>query len=129
MLRQVFAMAMGCLGALPLCAQDEYDYVEYDYERWAAGTQATVALPQGGAKMRRLGGATVQVGYYVADAWMLEGAAGWLEDAAGLGIRALWHWWLYEAFDPFFTIGADGWIDGGVGPSAGWGCFWHFDDN
>ena len=109
--------------------ENPYDYVEYDYEHWSFSTQATLVLPQGGAKLHRLGGATVRVGYYVDDAWMLEGSASWLEDAAGLGVHGLWHWWLYEPFDPFFTIGADGWIDGGVGPSLGWGCFWHFDDN
>ena len=122
----VFAAA----AALALaCSAGDYDYVEYDYEHWYADAQATVVLPQGGGKMRRLGGGTARLGYYVDDFLALEASAAWLEDSAGLGLRGLWHWWGYEKFDPFFTFGADGWIDGQVGPSLGWGAFWHFDDN
>lgn len=122
---------LACVAALlsAFGQEDPYDYVEYDYERWSVSAEATLVLPQGGAKLRRLGGAMARVGYYIDDAWLLEGTAAWLEDAAGLGVDALWHWWLYEPFDPFFTVGVNGWIDGGVGPSLGWGCFWHFDDN
>jgi hypothetical protein len=45
-----------------------------------------------------------------------------------LSVKGLWHWWGYEKFDPFFTFGASGWIDGEVGPTIGWGTFWHFND-
>ena len=128
-MKRCLALLTSATALLSAFGQDEYDYVEYDYEHWTVGTQATLVLPQGGAKMHRSGGATVRAGYYVDDAWMIEGTAAWLENSAGLGVDALWHWWLYEPFDPFFTVGVNGWIDGGVGPSLGWGCFWHFDDN
>ena len=38
----------------------------------------------------------------------------------------------FSQFDPFFTLGARGWIGseaGNVGPAAGVGAFWHLDDN
>lgn len=105
------------------------DYAEFDFERWYADAQATLLLPQGGSAMRRLGGATARLGYYADDFLAVEASASWMEDAAGLSLRGLWHWWGYEKFDPFFTFGAAGWIDGDVGPSLGWGAFWHFDDD
>ena len=52
-----------------------------------------------------------------------------LENHAGLSLDVLWHWWGYERFDPFFTFGVAGWFDGDLGPAAGWGMFWHFNDN
>ncbi len=117
---------LACLAACPSMGTD--DYAEYDYERWYVETAATLVLPQGGAKMRRLGGATARVGYYADDFLSVEASAAWLEDVAGLGLAGLWHWWGYEEVDPFFTFGVKGWIDGGVGPSAGWGCFYHLSD-
>lgn len=128
-MKRCLSLILGLVVSLAVYAEDDYDYVEYDYEQWTVGTQGTLVLPQGGAKMHRRGGATIRAGYYIDDAWMLEGTAAWLEDSVGLGVNLLWHWWLYEPFDPFFTLGADGWIDGGVGPSLGWGCYWHVDDN
>jgi len=123
----VLAFAFAALTAH--AAADDYSYVEYDYEHWYADAQATVVLPQGGGRMRRLGGGTARLGYYVSDFLAAEASASWAEDSAGLGLHGLWHWWGYEKLDPFFTFGADGWIEGQVGPSVGWGTFWHFDDN
>ena len=79
--------------------------------------------------MRRLGGATARVGYYVTEALAVEADAAWLEDCAGLGVQGLWHIWGYERFDPFLTFGARGWIDGDLGPVAGLGAFYHLTDN
>ena len=120
-----FAAALTAAAA----SADDAGWAEYDFERRYADAQAAAMLPQGGSRMRRLGGGTVRLGYYASDFLAVEASASWMEDAAGLGLRGLWHWWGYEKFDPFFTFGANGLVEGQYGPSAGWGCFWHFDDN
>ena len=94
-----------------------------------AGASATMLLPQGGADMRRLGGATVRVGCYLTEALAVEVDAACLEDCAGLGVQGLWHFWGYERFDPFLTFGARGWFGGDLGPVAGMGVFYHLTDN
>jgi len=101
-----------------------------EFDRWFVGVNGTLFLPQGGSKMRRLGGASLRVGYYVSEFWAIEGEAAWLENVAGLSADALWHWWGYERFDPFFTFGAKGWIGraGQVGPKVGIGAFYHLTD-
>lgn len=109
-------------------AEGEYDWAEYDYEHWYVDAGAAMVLPQGGGRMHRRAGAEARLGYYVDDFLAVEATAAWMERDAGLGVHGLWHWWGYEKFDPFFTFGANGWIEGEVGPSAGWGCFWHFSD-
>jgi len=106
---------------------------------WYAGGAAQLVLPQGGARMRRLAGGVARAGFYVTDALALEGEAAWMENVAGLSVRALWHlhgWnefnmlFGYERFDPFVTAGARGWIhDGQVGPSVGVGAFCHLTDS
>ncbi len=127
---KLFALAaFSSLSAAGSAADIDYDYVEYDFERWYIDTGATVVLPQGSGSMRRLGGATARLGYYTGDFLALEASTAWLEDSAGFGFGALWHWWGYEKFDPFFTFGGAGWTGGQAGPSLGWGTFWHFDDN
>ncbi len=108
--------------------EDWLDYGEYDYERWYVGASVALVLPQGSGRMQRRAGANARLGYYVGDFLAVEASAAWLECDAGLGIHGLWHWWGYEKFEPFFTFGANGWIEGEVGPSVGWGCFWHFND-
>ena len=57
--------------------------------------------------------------------------------AAGLVVH--WQAWSvygdlfgFSQFDPFFVVGARGWVGseaGNVGPAAGVGAFWHLDDN
>lgn len=105
------------------------------------GASAALVLPQGGSSMRHLGGAAVRGGWYCTENVALEGDVAWLEDAAGLGVDALWHWqgcsfygdlFGYSRFDPFFTGGVRGWIghdQGQVGPSCGIGAFYHLTDN
>ncbi len=105
------------------------DYAEDDYETRTVTVQAMTVVPQGGSSIRRRSGAAFRAGWYVDDFLSVEATAAWLEDTAGLGVNGLWHWWGYEAIDPFFTFGVNGWIDGGVGPSVGWGIYWHYDDN
>ena len=105
---------------------------------WYAGGAAQHVLPQGGARMRRLGGAAARVGRYLTESLALECEAAWLEDSAGLAARAVWHlhgWdefdmlFGYERFDPFLSAGAKGWFhDGQVGPSAGIGAFYYLSD-
>ena len=104
------------------------------------GVSGRMMLPQGGSDMRRIGGAAVRCGHYLAEDWAIEGEAAWLEDAAGLNADALWHfqgWSLYgdlfgySRFDPFATAGVKGWIGrdcGQVGPTAGLGAFYHMTD-
>lgn len=114
--------------SLTSVAKDEYDYVEYDFERWYTGARAVAVIPQGGGEMRNLCGAGAYLGYYIDDFLTVEFSSAWLEDAAALSLKGLWHWWGYERFDPFFTFGASGWINGEVGPTLGWGAFWHLND-
>lgn len=114
--------------SLTSVAKDEYDYVEYDFERWYTGARAVAVIPQGGGEMRNLCGAGAYLGYYFDDFLTVEFSSAWLEDTAALSLKGLWHWWGYERFDPFFTFGASGWINGEVGPTLGWGAFWHLND-
>jgi len=119
-----------------LFAEDEM----CDFDRWYVGGSAALMLPQGGVGMRRLGGGQLQAGYYLTDAFAVEGSVAWLEDSAGLGARGLWHWhgWEefnllfgYERLDPFFTVGARGWLgrEGQVGPDAGIGALYYLTNS
>ena len=105
------------------------EWADYEYERLYVDAQAAVLFPQGGARTRRQGGGVARAGFYVDDFLAVEAAASFMEEGAGLSVRGLWHWWGYEKFDPFFTLGVAWWTEGVAGPTAGWGCFWHFDDN
>ena len=109
------------------------DVEESPFDRHYVGAVAAIALPQGGSHhLRRVGGAALRAGYYLSDFWAIEGEGAWLENAAGLSVAGLWHWWGYERLDPFFTVGARGWIGrdcGQVGPKAGIGTFYHLTDS
>lgn len=108
---------------------------------WYAGGSAAIVLPQGGSQMRRAGGALVRGGCYLNDDLALEGEVGALEDMAEMGLSALWHWqgaaiygdyFGYSRIDPFFTLGAVGFVGGSrgqVGPRAGAGAFYHLTDS
>ena len=106
---------------------------------WYAGGAAQLVLPQGGSRMRRLGGGAARAGRYITDSLALECEAAWLEDSAALAARAVWHlhgWeefdmlFGYERLDPFLSAGARGWMhDGQVGPSAGLGAFYYLTDD
>ena len=126
-IRSIVFAAVASLSIVSPAVEDEDD--DYELDRWYVGASATLVMPQGGCDMRRLGGATVRVGYYVTEALAVEADAAWLEDCAGLGVQGLWHIWGYERFDPFLTFGARGWIDGDLGPVAGLGAFYHLTDN
>ena len=114
---------------------------ECGFDRWYVGASAEVTLPQGGSRMRHVGGAAIRGGCYMTEDWSVEGEVAWLEDAVGLGADALWHWqgwdgygdlFGYSRFDPFFTVGARGWVGrdcGQVGPKAGIGAFYHLTDS
>lgn len=109
------------------------DVEESPFDRRYVGAAAAIALPQGGScHLRRVGGASLRAGYYLSDFWAIEGEGAWLENAAGLSVAGLWHWWGYERLDPFFTVGARGWIGrdcGQVGPKVGIGTFYHLTDS
>lgn len=105
------------------------------------GVAGSILLPQGGSRVARVGGAALRLGHYFNDDWAIEGETAWLEDAAGLSVRGLWHWqgWQlygdffgYSRFDPFVAFGASGWIArrgrGQVGPEAGIGAYYHLTD-
>ena len=126
-IRSIVFAAVASLSIVSPAVEDEDD--DYELDRWYVGASATLVMPQGGGDMRRLGGATARVGYYVTEALAVEADAAWLEDCAGLGVQGLWHIWGYERFDPFLTFGARGWIDGDLGPVAGLGAFYHLTDN
>lgn len=111
----------------------------YAFDRWYVGGAGTLVLPQGGAQMRRLGGGEARVGYYVTESFAFEGATAWVEDSAGLAAKALWHlqgweFWGklfgYERFDPFLTVGVQGWMGHGqVGPACGFGTLYYLTDS
>lgn len=126
-IKSILIAAVASLSVVSSAVEDDDD--GYELDRLYAGSSATLVIPQGGGDMRRLGGATARVGYYVTEALAVEADAAWLEDCAGLGVQGLWHFWGYERFDPFVTFGARGWIDGDLGPVAGLGAFYHLTDN
>ena len=121
-------LALSFFAALACCAGDE----------WYVQGAAQIVLPQGGARMRRLGGGAARFGRYLTDSLAVEGEAAWLEDCASLAARAVWHLhglkefdmlFGYERFDPFLSAGARGWLhDGQVGPSAGVGAYYYLTD-
>lgn len=125
--RSVLTMVAAALAATSLFASEAAD--EYDFDRWYTGASGTLILPQGGSGMRRVGGATARLGYYLTEAFAVEADAAWLEDCAGLGLQGLWHIYGYERLDPFLTFGVRGWIDGDVGPVAGIGTFYHLTNS
>ena len=126
-IKSILLAAVASLSVVSSAVEDDDD--GYELDRLYAGSSATLVIPQGGGDMRRLGGATARVGYYVTEALAVEADAAWLEDCAGLGVQGLWHLWGYERFDPFVTFGARGWIDGDLGPVVGLGAFYHLTDN
>ena len=128
MIRSIVLAAVASFSAVSFAAGDE-DGEGYEFDRLYVGASGTLVIPQGGCDMRRLGGATARIGYYVSESFAVEADAAWLEDCAGLGVQGLWHFWGYERFDPFMTFGARGWIDGDLGPVAGLGAFYHLTDN
>ena len=126
----IFAAAALCTAPLlSLSAADADGEEGYEFDRWYAGASAALVLPQGGHHMRRLGGASARVGYYLTEALAAEADAAWLENCTGLGLQGLWHIYGYERFDPFLTFGVRGWINGDVGPAAGLGAFYHLTDS
>lgn len=111
-------------------AAEENVFEETDFSRFYVEAGAAMVLPQGGAEMPRRTGAALRGGWYFAEFWAVEGEVSWLEDRVGFSAEALWHWWGYERFDPFFTMGAKGWMDNGqVGPAAGFGAYYHLTEN
>lgn len=106
------------------------------------GLSGTGAFPQGGASaVSRSGGAALRAGAYLTELAALEGTLGIQHRAVTLGADVLVHaaaWSLYDrffgysAFDPFVTVGVKGWIGdprGTLGPTAGFGAFYHLSDN
>ena len=134
-MRKSFAICAAIAPLLALAASAD----EPAESGWYAGGAAQLVLPQGGSRMRRLGGGAARAGRYLTDSLALECEAAWLEDSAALAARAVWHlhgWeefdmlFGYERFDPFLSAGAKGWIhDGQVGPSAGLGAFYYLTDD
>lgn len=95
-----------------------------------------VLLPQGGARAQA--GVAVRAGGNVSEVVALEAEATAYEKTTALAARARLFWracdeydklFGFSRFDPFFTLGAKGWIrHGEVGPSAGVGAFWYLTD-
>ena len=124
--------ALAALAVLALAAQASET-------RLYTGAGAQALFPQGSSRMRHAVGGAVNAGVYLSDFLAIEAEAAWLEKSCGLSARALGHFALWnefdllfgsEKFDPFFTIGASGWMRSGqVGPSAGLGALYYIDDD
>lgn len=118
------------LAALVCRADAAFEEEAYDFDRFYVGVAETVVMPQGGSRMSDHTGAAFRFGCYLTEMWALEGEAAWVADRAGLGVKAVWHWWGYERLDPFFSFGARGWADHGqVGPAGGLGAFYHLTES
>jgi len=105
---------------------------ECGFDRWYVGAAAQMVLPQGGSRLRHVGGGAIRFGYYLNEDWAVEAEGSWLENYGGAAVDALWHWWRFERFDPFCTLGVRGVIgkgEGQVGPKAGLGAFYHLTDS
>ena len=123
-------MLLACAVSFPsVSVADDFENEIAEFNQLYVGASGTLVLPQGGSHLRRLGGATARIGYYISESFSIEADAAWMEDCAGLGLQGLWHCWGYERLDPFLTFGARGWISGNVGPVAGAGTFYHLTDN
>ncbi|MBO5751122.1 MAG: hypothetical protein J6R80_01810 [Kiritimatiellae bacterium] len=105
------------------------------------GASGAMTLPQASSgNMRTIAGASLRSGLYCSDFIAVECEAASMENMAGFTLQGLWHWqgaelynrlFGYSSFDPFFTLGARGWLgsDGGqVGPKIGTGTFWHLTE-
>lgn len=105
--------------------------LELSGEDFYVGCSAAMVLPEGGGDMRRMGGCTVRGGFYFAEFWALDCELSLYERTAAMSASALWHWWGYERFDPFFRFGAKGWCGrrDEAGPMGGVGAFSHLTDN
>ena len=131
-------IALALSAALAACARADGGEEACAFDRAYVGAAGSLALPGGGGDLRRLGGGVVRAGYYVAEAFALEGEAGVFEDRAALAARGLVHFraWRefdllfgYERLDPFITVGARGWFDrGDAGPALGLGAFYYLSD-
>lgn len=107
-------------------------FADDDFSRWYLAGEVATVLPQGGSRIDHGVGAGARFGYYLGELWSLEGEAAWLGKSTGFGADALWHWWGYERFDPFFTVGARCWLGDDAnqsGPRAGLGAYFHLTEN
>jgi len=114
---------------------------EVGCDRWFVGVSGSLTLPQGGSRLRHVGGAALRGGYYLTENWAVEAEGAWLENVACVAVDTLGHFqgwdfygdlFGYSRFDPFLTVGAKGWIGDGcgqVGPKAGLGAFYHLTDS
>ena len=146
-LRAVFSVAVfvaACV-AFPLRADVETGSGSA-LDGWYAGASAGIMLPGSGNGLRRAGEVSLSAGRYLSDSLALEGAfscapaaasdAGGMAAVSGCGVRALWHVFGYERFDPFVTCGAaarfasrhvfaDAPRRTAIGPAFGVGAFYH----
>ena len=132
---KISTVFVSLLFALAVNAEEEAE----DLTSFYLGASGALVLPQGGSRMSHLGGAAFRAGDYFNDWFALEGEASWMEDRAGLAARGVVHWkgwdewdmlFGFSRWDPFFTLGACGWLpDGQVGPAAGVGFLYYLDDN
>ena len=132
MRRAILFASAAFLGVSAALADAAFDYDEScaDFDLFYVGATVGAFLPQGGARMNPRAFAGVRAGYYLDEAWAVEGELAALQHRAGLAAKALWHWWGYERLDPFFTFGARGWTRRGqVGPAGGLGAYYHMTES
>ena len=127
-MKKILVAAFAALAAFQLRA--DFEEEAFGFDRFYVGLAETVVFPQGGGRMSDHTGAAFRLGFYLTEMWAIEGEGAWVSDRAGLSLKALWHWWGYERLDPFFTLGAKGWVnDGQVGPAGGVGAFYHMTES
>ena len=133
MKKVVFSIMLIVVSAL--CADDTTKFTfgdECEFDRSYVSAGAGIMLSEGGGShdVRRLGGAAMRTSWYLSEFWAVECELGVFEDNVLLGVDALWHWWGYERFDPFFNFGACGIIgsSGEIGPKLGTGFFYHLTE-
>ena len=123
------SFAFLCVFGCPKARAQAVDFEEDSADAYYVQLAAAIDLPQGGSHLKhRCGGALVRAGRYVTEFLAVEAEVGLAENLPRLGVMGRWHWWGFERFDPFFTFGARGWINGAVGPCGGLGFYYHLTD-
>jgi hypothetical protein len=119
-------------------------------DRWYTGSTGMMFLPGGGSSLKRAGGVSANLGYFLTDSFALEADIASVPNAVSsrvgnssltmFGIQGAWHFMGFERFDPFLTFGASSLFSThhvfsddsrkcAFGPTFGIGFLFHLSDN